>query len=63
MTRAVAGALIVISVTAALALRAARTNGVMRRTWLVNQPKKYGDLLEPAENPFDIRDHHGRTLY
>ena len=63
MTRAVAGALIVIAVTAALALRAARLDVRPMHHDEANQAIKFGDLLERGEYRYDFRDHHGPTLY
>ncbi len=63
MTRAVAGALIVIALTAALALRAARLDVRPMHHDEANQAIKFGDLLERGEYRYDSRDHHGPTLY
>jgi uncharacterized protein (TIGR03663 family) len=63
MTRAVAGALIALAITAALALRAARLDVRPMHHDEANQAIKFGDLLERGEYRYDFRDHHGPTLY
>ena len=63
MTRAGAGALVAIALTAALALRAARLDVRPMHHDEANQAVKFGDLLERGEYRYDVRDHHGPTLY
>ncbi len=63
MTRAGAGALVAIALTAALALRAARLDVRPMHHDEANQAIKFGDLLERGEYRYDSRDHHGPTLY
>jgi uncharacterized protein (TIGR03663 family) len=63
MTRAGAGALVAIALTAALALRAARLDVRPMHHDEANQAVKFGDLLERGEYRYDFRDHHGPTLY
>jgi uncharacterized protein (TIGR03663 family) len=63
MTRAGAGALVAIALTAALALRLARLDVRPMHHDEANQAIKFGDLLERGEYRYDSRDHHGPTLY
>jgi uncharacterized protein (TIGR03663 family) len=63
MTRAGAGAMVAIALTAALALRAARLDVRPMHHDEANQAIKFGDLLERGEYRYDSRDHHGPTLY
>jgi uncharacterized protein (TIGR03663 family) len=63
MTRAVAGALVALALTAALALRGARLEVRPMHHDEANQAIKFGDLLERGEYRYDFRDHHGPTLY
>ena len=63
MTRAGAGALIAIALTAALALRGARLDVRPMHHDEANQAIKFGDLLERGEYRYDYREHHGPTLY
>ncbi|HEU4936931.1 MAG TPA: flippase activity-associated protein Agl23 [Vicinamibacterales bacterium] len=63
MTRAVAGALVALALTAALALRVARLEVRPMHHDEANQAIKFGDLLERGEYRYDFRDHHGPTLY
>ena len=63
MTRAVAGVLVALALTAALALRAARLEVRPMHHDEANQAIKFGDLLEHGEYRYDFRDHHGPTLY
>jgi len=63
MTRAGAGALVAIALTAALALRVARLEVRPMHHDEANQALKFGDLLERGEYRYDYRDHHGPTLY
>ena len=63
MTRAAAGALVAIALTAALALRGARLDVRPMHHDEANQALKFGDLLERGEYRYDARDHHGPTLY
>ena len=63
MTRASAGALVAVTLTAALALRGARLDVRPMHHDEANQAIKFGDLLERGEYRYDFRDHHGPTLY
>ena len=63
MTRAGAGALLAIALTAALALRVARLDVRPMHHDEANQAIKFGDLLERGEYRYDYHDHHGPTLY
>lgn len=63
MTRAGAGALVAIALTAALALRVARLDVRPMHHDEANQAIKFGDLLERGEYRYDRHDHHGPTLY
>jgi uncharacterized protein (TIGR03663 family) len=63
MTRASAGALVAVALTAALALRGARLDVRPMHHDEANQAIKFGDLLERGEYRYDFRDHHGPTLY
>jgi uncharacterized protein (TIGR03663 family) len=63
MTRAVAGALVALALTAALALRGARLEVRPMHHDEANQAIKFGALLERGEYRYDFRDHHGPTLY
>jgi uncharacterized protein (TIGR03663 family) len=63
MTRAVAGALVALALTAALALRGTRLDVRPMHHDEANQAIKFGDLLERGDYRYDFRDHHGPTLY
>lgn len=63
MTRAVAGALVALALTAALGLRGARLEVRPMHHDEANQAIKFGALLERGEYRYDFRDHHGPTLY
>ncbi|HEU4893769.1 MAG TPA: flippase activity-associated protein Agl23 [Vicinamibacterales bacterium] len=63
MTRAVAGVLVAIALTAAIGLRAARLDERPMHHDEANQAIKFGYLLERGEYRYDFRDHHGPTLY
>jgi uncharacterized protein (TIGR03663 family) len=63
MTRAGAGALIAVALTAALALRGTRLDVRPMHHDEANQAIKFGDLLEHGTYRYDSRDHHGPTLY
>ena len=63
MTRAGAGALLAIALTAALALRGARLAERPMHHDEANQAIKFGDLLERGQYRYDYHDHHGPTLY
>jgi uncharacterized protein (TIGR03663 family) len=63
MTRAVAGVLVALALTAALALRAARLDERPMHHDEANQALKFGTLLERGGYRYDYRDHHGPTLY
>ena len=63
MTRASAGALVALALTAALALRGARLDVRPMHHDEANQAIKFGDLLERGDYRYDFRDHHGPTLY
>ena len=63
MTRAGAGALIVIALAAGLALRVARLDLQPMHNDEANQAVKFGALLERGEYRYDAHDHHGPTLY
>lgn len=63
MTRAGAGALVAIALTAGLALRSARLDSRPMHHDEANQAIKFGDLLERGEYRYDVQDHHGPTLY
>ncbi len=63
MTRAVAGALVALALTAGLALRTARLTERPMHHDEANQAVKFGALLEHGEYRYDARDHHGPTLY
>jgi len=63
MTRAGAGALLAIALTAALALRGARLAERPMHHDEANQAIKFGDLLERGDYRYDYHDHHGPTLY
>ena len=63
MTRAGAGALVALALTAGLALRTARLAERPMHHDEANQAVKFGALLEQGEYRYDARDHHGPTLY
>jgi uncharacterized protein (TIGR03663 family) len=63
MTRAGAGALVAIALTAGLALRLARLDVRPMHHDEANQAVKFGALLERGEYRYDAHDHHGPTLY
>src|SRR5690349_15223160 len=63
MTRAAAGVLMALALTAALALRAARLDERPMHHDEANQALKFGSLLERGSYSYDYRDHHGPTLY
>ena len=63
MTRAGAGALVAIALTAGLALRLARLDVRPMHNDEANQAVKFGELLEHGEYRYDAHDHHGPTLY
>ena len=63
MTRAGAGALVAIALTAGLALRLARLDVRPMHNDEANQAVKFGALLEHGEYRYDVHDHHGPTLY
>jgi uncharacterized protein (TIGR03663 family) len=63
MTRAGAGALVALALTAGLALRTARLDERPMHHDEANQAVKFGALLERGEYRYDARDHHGPTLY
>jgi uncharacterized protein (TIGR03663 family) len=63
MTRAGAGVLVAIALTAALALRVARLDVRPMHHDEANQAIKFGDLLERGTYRYDRHDHHGPTLY
>ncbi len=63
MTRAGAGALVVIALAAGLALRVARLDLQPMHNDEANQAVKFGALLERGEYRYDAHDHHGPTLY
>jgi uncharacterized protein (TIGR03663 family) len=63
MSRAVAGALVALALTSALALRGARLDVRPMHHDEANQAIKFGDLLERGDYRYDFRDHHGPTLY
>jgi uncharacterized protein (TIGR03663 family) len=63
MTRAGAGALVVIALAAGLALRLARLDVQPMHNDEANQAVKFGALLERGEYRYDAYDHHGPTLY
>ena len=63
MTRATAGALVALALTAGLALRTARLDERPMHHDEANQAVKFGALLERGEYRYDARDHHGPTLY
>jgi len=63
MTRAVAGALVALALTAGLALRTARLTERPMHHDEANQAVKFAALLERGEYRYDARDHHGPTLY
>jgi uncharacterized protein (TIGR03663 family) len=63
MTRAGAGALVLLALAAALALRLARLDARPMHHDEANQAVKFGALLERGEYRYDPRDHHGPTLY
>ena len=63
MTRAGAGALVVIALAAGLVLRLARLDLQPMHNDEANQAVKFGALLERGEYRYDAHDHHGPTLY
>lgn len=63
MTRACAGALLVVALAAGLALRVARLDVRPMHHDEANQALKFGALLERGEYRYDAHDHHGPTLY
>ena len=63
MTRAGAGALVVLALTAGIALRTARLAERPMHHDEANQAVKFGALLERGEYRYDAHDHHGPTLY
>jgi len=63
MTRAGAGALVALALTAGLALRTARLAERPMHHDEANQAVKFGALLERGEYRYDAHDHHGPTLY
>jgi uncharacterized protein (TIGR03663 family) len=63
MTRAGAGALVAIALTAGLALRLVRLDVRPMHHDEANQAVKFGALLERGEYRYDAHDHHGPTLY
>jgi uncharacterized protein (TIGR03663 family) len=63
MTRAGAGALVAIALTAGLALRLSRLDVRPMHHDEANQAVKFGALLERGEYRYDAFDHHGPTLY
>lgn len=63
MTRAGGAALVVIALTAGLALRLARLDVRPMHHDEANQAVKFGALLERGEYRYDAHDHHGPTLY
>ena len=63
MTRAGAGALVVLALTAGLALRVVRLDERPMHHDEANQAVKFGALLERGEYRYDAHDHHGPTLY
>lgn len=63
MTRAAAGVLVGLALTAAIGLRAARLGERPMHHDEANQAIKFGNLLERGSYRYDYRDHHGPTLY
>lgn len=63
MTRASAGALVVIALVAGLGLRLARLDARPMHHDEANQAVKFGALLEHGQYRYDRHDHHGPTLY
>ena len=63
MTRAGAGALVVIALVAGLTLRFVRLDVQPMHNDEANQAVKFGALLERGEYRYDVHDHHGPTLY
>jgi uncharacterized protein (TIGR03663 family) len=63
MTRAGAGALVALALTAGLALRAGRLDVRPMHHDEANQALKFGALLERGGYRYDAHDHHGPTLY
>jgi len=63
MTRAGAGALVALALTAGLALRVARLDARPMHHDEANQAVKFGELLEHGQYRYDAQDHHGPTLY
>jgi uncharacterized protein (TIGR03663 family) len=63
MTRASAAALVVVALSAGLALRLARLDSRPMHHDEANQAIKFGALVERGEYRYDTHDHHGPTLY
>ena len=63
MTRLGVGALLVMALSAGLALRIARLEARPMHHDEANQAVKFGALLERGEYRYDALDHHGPTLY
>jgi uncharacterized protein (TIGR03663 family) len=63
MTRASAAALVVVALSAGLALRLARLDGRPMHHDEANQAVKFGALVERGDYRYDTHDHHGPTLY
>jgi uncharacterized protein (TIGR03663 family) len=63
MTRAGAGACVMLALLAGLALRLARLDARPMHHDEANQAVKFGALVERGEYRYDAHDHHGPTLY
>lgn len=63
MTRASAAALVVVALSAGLALRLARLDSRPMHHDEANQAVKFGALVERGAYRYDTHDHHGPTLY
>ena len=63
MTRASAAALVVVALSAGLALRLARLDSRPMHHDEANQAVKFGALVERGDYRYDTHDHHGPTLY
>jgi len=63
MTRASAGVVFAVALTAGLALRGTRLADRPMHHDEANQAIKFGDLLERGDYRYDYRDHHGPSLY
>jgi uncharacterized protein (TIGR03663 family) len=63
MKRPGVGAVVVMALTAGLALRVARLDVRPMHHDEANQAVKFGMLLERGEYRYDAHDHHGPTLY